>query len=200
MTQTAAQNAETLTQAPQPVSFWQALAEFFGHGSGGGKDDAGVSGPPVLPGPDTGLSNDIDADVDVDDGSAIDADADGFSAPDDCDDDDPLVNPDAVEECDGVDNNCDGIVDEGLTRTYYPDVDMDGYGDNAAPVEACSRPEGHISRSGDCNDTDDAVNPDGVEYCNGLDDNCDNQIDEGVHDLFGGRLLWHGGRLNPSSE
>ena len=58
----------------------------------GDKDVGGVGSPPVLPGGDTGLSVDGDGDGDIDDGDAVDADADGFAAPDDCDDNDPLVN------------------------------------------------------------------------------------------------------------
>ena len=143
----------------------------------GGKENGTVGKPPVFDQGDSGIEADADADLDVDEGGTIDADADGFTASEDCDDSDPMVNPDAVEECDEIDNNCDGQVDEGLTRTYYPDVDMDGFGDDSSPVEACSRPDGYISRGGDCDDVDERVNPDGEEYCNGIDDDCDGETD-----------------------
>ena len=41
----------------------------------------------------------------------------------DCDDGNADINPDATETCDGVDNNCDGEIDEGVTTTFYADGD-----------------------------------------------------------------------------
>lgn len=46
-------------------------------------------------------------------GGCTDNDNDGFCSGDDCDDNDAGVNPGAAEVCDGVDNDCDGSVDEG---------------------------------------------------------------------------------------
>ena len=69
-----------------------------------------------------------------------DADGDGYWSTsfdgEDCDDKDPDIHPGAVEGCDGVDNNCDGDVDEGVTTTFYADRDGDGFGDAGAPLEA----------------------------------------------------------------
>lgn len=49
-----------------------------------------------------------------DDNGPQDSDGDGYSVNDDCDDNNAQVNPDAKEVCgDGIDNNCDGNVDEG---------------------------------------------------------------------------------------
>lgn len=81
--------------------------------------DCDDSNPDVHPGADEPVCPDgIDQNCDGVDGDpaafcADDADGDGFSAVDDCDDTNPYVNPDAPEECfDGIDNDCDGEIDE----------------------------------------------------------------------------------------
>ena len=84
-----------------------------------------------------------------------------------------------VESCDGLDNDCDDVVDNGVTTDFYPDADGDTYGDAlATPVAACSAPAGHVADHTDCNDDDAAVNPAAAERCNGLDDNCSGTPDE----------------------
>ena len=110
----------------------------------------------------------------------MDADGDGYDAPEDCDDADASVNPGAVEVCDGVDNNCVDGVDEGVSGTWYTDADADGFGDADAPIDACDQPPGAVPSSSDCDDADPAVYPSAAETCNGLDDNCDGSIDEGL--------------------
>ena len=65
----------------------------------------------------------------VDDSGATDSDGDGYTLDQDCDDQDAAINPDADEECDCIDNNCDGTVDEGVTTPSYADGDSDGFGD-----------------------------------------------------------------------
>ena len=45
----------------------------------------------------------------------------------------------SAEVCDGRDNDCNGLVDEGVTGTFYADLDSDGFGNVAAVVQACSR-------------------------------------------------------------
>jgi len=56
----------------------------------------------------------------------------------DCNDANPTVKPGAPEVCNGVDDNCVGGVDEGLTfRNYYPTSTGDGIGANVAPVNSC---------------------------------------------------------------
>ncbi len=58
-----------------------------------------------------------------------DTDGDGYASDVDCDDADPAINPGETEICDGVDNDCDGIVDEDVTSTFYNDADGDTYGE-----------------------------------------------------------------------
>ncbi len=111
--------------------------------------------------------------------------------PTDCDDSDASINPDAVEVCDGIDNDCDRLIDgddedldESTGYTWYLDVDLDGYGDTSTALTQCDDPSpasgpGYVLLPGDCNDLRTMSNPDMPEYCNGVDDNCDGDVDEG---------------------
>ncbi len=108
----------------------------------------------------------------------VDADGDGWWTGSDCNDADPLINPWAVELCDGIDNDCDGPADENAGDSYYPDADGDGYGDDGAMVLSCTPIPDMLTQGGDCDDTDPLVNPLGTETCNGFDDDCDGQVDE----------------------
>jgi hypothetical protein len=113
-----------------------------------------------------------------------DVDGDGVRSPLDCDDNDGAIYPGATEECDGVDNDCDGSVDDGVTTRYWPDTDADGAGDAAAPaVEACELPAGHVQGNTDCDDTQPTVNPSAPELCDEIDQNCDGDPYEGATDL-----------------
>ncbi|MEL6345891.1 MAG: lamin tail domain-containing protein [Myxococcota bacterium] len=88
-----------------------------------------------------------------------DADEDGASAAEDCDDEDSDRYPDADEVCDGIDNDCDGIADGDPVdgTTYYADVDYDLYGDPDAAVVACVRPWRHRTNGRDCDDSDSSI-------------------------------------------
>jgi large repetitive protein len=101
----------------------------------------------------------------------------------DCDDTSSVAFPGAPERCDDRDNNCDELIDEGLSQIdWYVDADGDGHGDenDEDPVEDCGPPDGYSPDASDCDDTTEAVNPDLDEVCgNGVDDNCRGGIDEG---------------------
>lgn len=99
----------------------------------------------------------------------------------DCNDSSTISYPGAQEICDGLDNNCDTVVDEdGATgeRLFYRDVDEDTFGDPSDTVELCRAPAGYVDNARDCNDADAAISPDAAEVCDGIDNNCDRRIDE----------------------
>ncbi len=172
-----------------------------------GGTDCDDTDPTVFPGaPETcnGVDDDCDGTIDEDD--AIDAsiwyadtDADGYgdalttdtecTQPSgyvadntDCDDTDAAIHPSATEVCNGVDDDCDGAIDEaGATGTIttYADADGDGFGDPSVTEESCTPASGYVADNTDCNDADAAVYPGADEWCNGQDDDCDGVIDEG---------------------
>jgi len=170
-----------------------------------GGNDCDDDDAAVYPGADEvcdGVDNDCDGDVDEDALDEVtwyeDGDGDGYGDPDggveaceappgtvdndgDCDDDDAAVNPDADELCNGIDDDCDGTVDEDDALdagTWYADADGDGYGDIDAAVLACDAPLGYVDDATDCDDGDAAQHPGANELCNGEDDDCDGTVDE----------------------
>ena len=120
----------------------------------------------------------------------IDADDDGFgdASPElsvdsgtDCDDSNPTIFPNAVDTCDEIDNDCDGLVDEEITPDapiWYYDSDLDGYGSASVFIQACDAPAGYVSDYTDCNDSDALSHPNAPEVCDGADNNCNTVIDE----------------------
>lgn len=103
----------------------------------------------------------------------------------DCNDTNAAIHPNATEACNGLDDDCDALVDENLTATqWYQDSDNDGYGNSSVSQSACQKPTGYVSNSTDCNDTKPTINPGAAETCNGIDDDCDSVIDDGVKTNF----------------
>ncbi len=141
--------------------------------------------------------------------SLHDADGDGFSlCGGDCDDDDPTVHPGAEEHLDGVDNDCDGDIDDGTagfdddgdgvtelggdcddtSATTYPgaeelhngvDDDCNGVVDDGTD-ELDDDGDGYSELGGDCDDSDPDLHPGATEDANGIDDDCDGLVDEGT--------------------
>lgn len=61
---------------------------------------------------------------------------------------------------------------------WYADADGDGFGDPGAGLASCDEPPGHTADDSDCDDTNPAINPDAIEICDGLDNDCDEGVDE----------------------
>jgi hypothetical protein len=129
---------------------------------------------------------------------------------DDCNDSDASIHPLAVEVCNGIDDDCNGLIDDGLQLfTYYQDADGDGYGNEFVFVTTCDTlpQEGYVTGYGngpygggegegegegggegggegenyfDSDDTNPLVNPGMSEICNGIDDDSDGLVDENV--------------------
>jgi hypothetical protein len=96
---------------------------------------------------------------------------------DDCDDTNGNINPLGTEQCDGLDNNCDGRVDEEGAASLpaaYPDADGDGFGSDALEVHTCTVPDGYVLVGGDCDDGNEEAHPGLTEVCGDASDNdCD---------------------------
>jgi len=154
-----------------------------------------------------GVDNDCDGDVDEDEDSEgstwyADADGDGYGDADqshvscnvpsgyvaddtDCNDSDAAIYPGASDNCDGVDQDCDGAVDEDAVRyPWFADLDGDGYGDPWGLQWDCVAPSGYVADSTDCDDQDAAIKPGASEVCDEVDNDCDGAIDGSDSDVL----------------
>ena len=157
-----------------------------------GGDDCDDDDPNRYPG-NTEVCDADDHDEDCDLATYGIRDADGDAFPDarccngegaerqcgsDCDDSLAIVHPTLPEACDGLDNDCDELVDEGVLGRWIVDSDGDGHGSDAADAEAidaCFMPVGYAASDDDCDDGAGGVNPGVPERCDGagVDENCD---------------------------
>lgn len=166
-------------------------------------DDCDDGNPTAHPGADESCDG-VDRDCDglVNQPTALDAsvwffdsDRDGYGAPGtgtaacsdpgarwvavsgDCDDGEGAVSPAATEWCDGIDNDCDGTVDEPQAADappWYRDADGDGFGDPAVSTPGCARPAGFVADETDCDDGDGTVYPFAGDLAgDGVDSDCD---------------------------
>ena len=118
-----------------------------------------------------------------DDQVTLDADGDGYIE-DDCDDNDANVHPGKEELCDGLDNDCDGDIDEEVQDVFYIDADGDGFGDDSSTEMACDSPTGYVPNGNDCDDQDAYAFPGAIEFCDEVDNDCDGEVDEDVTSEF----------------
>jgi hypothetical protein len=150
-----------------------------------------------------GVDNDGDGQADEEIGSVwyADLDGDGFGDAEnsrlscdqpldyvidntDCDDTNASVNPAATEVCNGIDDDCDGLIDEDVLTTFYADSDGDGFGDPNNTTQACSAPEGFVADNTDFNDNDANSYPGAEEVCDGVDNDGDGEIDEEIGSVW----------------
>lgn len=156
-------------------------------------DDTGVDTGTNIDTEDTGAVQDSGNTEDTNDTTDTedteepvgDADGDGWTVEDgDCDDEDPNINPDAVDnDNDGIDENCDGQADEDWVDPQQEDVDGDGY----------------TFDDGDCNDGDPNINPGATDICDNIDNDCDGLLSDIDVDQWEPNYSWTFGDLNATS-
>ncbi|MEM1417690.1 MAG: putative metal-binding motif-containing protein [Myxococcota bacterium] len=138
---------------------------------------------------------DLDADEDgVVSAACCNVDAAGrLACGRDCDDSAPGVSPVVPDVCNAIDDDCDGLIDEGVQVPLYPDGDGDGVGVGDAASFGCAGAPGFGTRTGDCDDAAPSVFPGAPETCNGIDDDCDSLVD----DLIDGVVVCPAGTTRP---
>jgi hypothetical protein len=96
---------------------------------------------------------------------------------DDCNDMDDTIHPGAEEFCNGLDDDCNLVIDDSYALDafeWYPDDDLDGFGaEDGEPRRACDRPDRFAANDSDCNDDHNGVYPSAPELCDGLNNDCD---------------------------
>ena len=162
---------------------------------GGDCDDDNVDYNPGVAEDDCTDPEDYNCDGEV---AYADVDGDGFAACEDCDDDDDTIHPDATEVCDGIDNDCDSLVDDDdddvdLTtrREFWPDADSDSYGDATVDAQlACAAPANHVENADDCDDSDSTIHPAATEVCDDadVDEDCNGVADDADSGVLGSTL------------
>jgi hypothetical protein len=154
-------------------------------------DDTSAAANPGAPETCNEIDDDCDGDIDEDLARSYFRDLDGDHYGDagdstsacaapagyvedatDCDDARSQTHPAALEICNELDDDCDGAIDEAVTRTFYRDADGDGHGDPLDELVACAAPSGYVDAASDCDDARTDAHPTAIELCNALDDDC----------------------------
>lgn len=105
----------------------------------------------------------------------------------DCNDGDVVVNFGVIELCNGIDDDCDNVIDEEDVigcMVYYKDVDNDGYGQMVDVRCLCAVIDPYdVMFSGDCVDSNNVIYFNQIEFCDNVDNDCEGGIDEDYIDL-----------------
>ncbi len=125
--------------------------------------------------PSTIGERDVDGDGEIDDRCC-----NGDECGTDCSDVRRSISSTGTEVCDGYDNDCDGAVDEGVAVMGFADLDGDLHGDTEAPVSACAGTAGLSAVADDCDDTTPLRHAAQLEVPDGVDNDCDDIVDEGA--------------------